>query len=177
MSNLAITHADYKLALVLHPDSSHPAASAEHFAILARAYKLLSSSAGRNSYLQSGAGWSPSGAESGGRPEDAAMREWARRAKAGGAASWQAGQASRHGFRDSDAGRGAWGYYRTHPGAEDFPFHDKPPEGDGKPIFMGNNRFLALIASLAAFAAVFQVLRVGQFADSHRDILVARHIA
>ncbi|BEI80555.1 hypothetical protein CcaverHIS002_0110840 [Cutaneotrichosporon cavernicola] len=91
----------YKLALVLHPDSSHPSASAEHFATLNRAYKLLSLQQSRTSYLQTGYGWTgPTDAEDPHASADAAMRSWARHARASGASSWEAGARAR-GFRTS----------------------------------------------------------------------------
>lgn len=106
---------------------------------------------------------------------DSAMREWARRAKAGGAASWEAGQAARGGFRDSDAGRGAWAFYHHRPG-EDFPFHDAPPQGDGKPVYMANEKFFGLIAAIAGIVAIFQFGRLGRAADRHKDLLIERHV-
>lgn len=176
---------DYKLALILHPDSSHPSASAEHFATLNKAYKLLSTTPSRVSYLQTGYGWdsanpsaSPSPGEYQEASADAAMREWARYAKAHGAASWEAGSRARGGFRDSDAGRARYstdGFYHTHPG-EDFPFHERPPKGNGDEIFMSNSKFVSLIAGLAAFGSAIQFFRLGQVADNTRDLMVDRHI-
>lgn len=176
---------DYKLALILHPDSSHPSASAEHFATLNKAYKLLSTTASRTSFLQTGYGWiganpaaSPSPGEYHEASADVAMREWARYAKAHGAASWEAGSRARGGFRDSDAGRRAYraeGFYHSHPG-EDFPFHDAPPKGNGDEIFMSNSRFVALLAGLAGIGAWIQYYRMGQVVDNTRDLLVDRHI-
>lgn len=96
---------DYKLALILHPDSNHPAASAEHFATLNKAYKLLCDPAQRRSYLQSGYGWASG--NDGVSAYDQAFRDAVRHAKAAGAAEWRG-----RGFRDSEAGSGAWTYQR-----------------------------------------------------------------
>ncbi|CAK9784909.1 DnaJ-domain-containing protein [Cutaneotrichosporon oleaginosum] len=162
----------YKLALVLHPDSSHPSASAEHFATLSRAYKLLSVQQSRTSYLQTGYGWSgPADAEDPHASADAAMRSWARHARAHGAASWEAGARAR-GFRASEGGAG---YYHTHPG-EDFPFHDAPPKGNGDAIFMSNGAFVAFIAGLAGVGTFVQYYRMGAAVDDAKALLVDRHL-
>lgn len=181
---------DYKLALILHPDSSHPSASADHFATLNKAYKLLSTPASRTSYLQTGYGWVPSNPAASPTPGqyaesslDAAMREYARHARAQGAASWEAGAHARGGFREADSRQRAragyyhqdGSFYHSHPG-EDFPFHDAPPKGSGEEIYMSNTRFVALIAGLAAFATAVQYMRMGQVVDNTRDLLVDRHI-
>ncbi|BEJ17379.1 hypothetical protein CspHIS471_0607800 [Cutaneotrichosporon sp. HIS471] len=162
----------YKLALVLHPDSSHPSASAEHFATLNRAYKLLSVQQSRTSYLQTGYGWTgPTDAEDPHASADAAMRSWARQARAHGASSWEAGARAR-GFRASD---GNSGYYHTHPG-EDFPFHDAPPKGNGDVIFMSNGAFVAFIAGLAGVAVFVQYYRVGTASNDFKAVMVDRHL-
>jgi len=161
---------DYALALVLHPDSSHPSASAEHFALLNKAYKLLSTQAGRSSYLATGYGWT--GTFDAGYTEsstDAAMRDVIRRARSAGAAEWGG-----RGFRDSDAGRGAW-TYRTrenfHPyTGEEF------PTGGGEELYMSNNKFVALIAALAGIVCVAQIIRFESVSGSARDLLIDRHI-
>jgi curved DNA-binding protein CbpA len=157
---------------VLHPDSSHPSASAEHFATLNRAYKLLSVQQSRTSYLQTGYGWSgPTDAEDPHASADAAMRSWARHARAHGAASWEAGARAR-GFRASEGGAG---YYHTHPG-EDFPFHDAPPKGNGDVIFMSNGAFVAFIAGLAGVGTFIQYYRMGAAVDDTKALLVDRHL-
>ncbi|GMK57596.1 hypothetical protein CspeluHIS016_0404300 [Cutaneotrichosporon spelunceum] len=162
----------YKLALVLHPDSSHPSASAEHFATLNRAYKLLSVQQSRTSYLQTGYGWAgPTGAEDPHASSEAAMRSWARHARANGAASWEAGARAR-GFRSSD---GNAGYYHSHPG-EDFPFHDAPPKGNGDVIFMSNGAFVAFIAGLAGVATFVQYYRIGVSSNDTKAMMVDKHL-
>ncbi|EJT49207.1 hypothetical protein A1Q1_01688 [Trichosporon asahii var. asahii CBS 2479] len=98
---------DYKLALILHPDSSHPAASAEHFATLNKAYKLLSDPAQRRSFLQTGYGWASKSGGDGVSAYDQAFHDAVRHAKQAGAAEWRG-----RGFRDAEAGSGAWTYAR-----------------------------------------------------------------
>jgi curved DNA-binding protein CbpA len=166
--------ADYALALLLHPDSSHPSASADHFATLNRAYKLLSTPAARNSYLSTGYGWSPSAGFDTGysmRADDEAMREMIRRARRGGAAEW-----SGRGFRDAEAGKGAWAYRNVN-GREWHPYDaDGHASGGGDGLYMSNNKFMALVAALAGIWAVVQVMRIGGVADHTREALVDRHI-
>ena len=48
---------DYRLALLYHPDSTHPSSSPHAFALLNRAYKLLSSPHARATYHRTGHGW------------------------------------------------------------------------------------------------------------------------
>lgn len=99
--------ADYKLALILHPDSSHPAASAEHFATLNKAYKLLSDPAQRRSFLQTGYGWASKAGGDGVSAYDQAFHDAVQHAKQAGASEWRG-----RGFRDAEAGSGAWTYAR-----------------------------------------------------------------
>ncbi|GHJ83845.1 hypothetical protein NliqN6_0247 [Naganishia liquefaciens] len=47
----------YRLALLYHPDSTHPSSSPHNFSLLNRAYKLLSSPHSRATYHRTGHGW------------------------------------------------------------------------------------------------------------------------
>lgn len=172
-----ILHVDYKLALVLHPDSSHPSASAEHFAMLNKAYKLLSTQSGRSSYLATGYGWatsrggSPFDADYAESSTDAAMRETIRRARQGGAAQWRS-----RGFRDSDAGSGAW-TYRNVNGRQWHPYDaDGHASGGGEELYMSNNKFVMVVAIIAGMITAAQLIRVSTATDTSKDLLMERHI-
>ncbi|KAL1408975.1 hypothetical protein Q8F55_005792 [Vanrija albida] len=169
----------YKLALILHPDSSHPSASAEHFATLNRAYKLLSSSATRASYLQTGHGWSGTAADLGARPEPSAdhwMREAVHRAKRNGAGGYDAHGWGKAGFRASEAGRGAWGRYGDNGNWYAFEEASLGGEKGGEPRYMSNNKFVIVVAALMGIGLWVQLSRVGKVTDSTREHLVDRHV-
>lgn len=158
---------------MLHPDSSHPSASAEHFATLNKAYKLLSTQAGRNSYLSTGYGWQGGSFDVGYSESstDAAMREVIRRARRAGASEWGG-----RGFRDSDAGKGAW-TYRNVDGKQWHPYDaDGHATGGGEELYMSNNKFVSLIAAIAGIVAFIQFIRMNELADNTREMLVDRHI-
>jgi hypothetical protein len=164
---------DYALALVLHPDSAHPSASADHFATLNKAYKLLSTQSGRNSYLTTGYGWQGGSFDTGyaESSSDAAMRDVIRRARHAGAAQWNP-----RGFRDSDAGAGAW-TYRNVDGRQWHPYDaDGHARGGGEELYMTNTRFMALVATLAGVVVLVLVYRVADVTDNTREMLVDRHI-
>ncbi|KAK4686581.1 hypothetical protein P7C73_g3541, partial [Tremellales sp. Uapishka_1] len=168
----------YRLALLLHPDSHHPSSSPENFATLNRAYTLLSLPQSRNSYLQTGYGWSTSPTAS--RDDD--MLAHVRHRRRAGAAAWGDG---RGGYRDSDAGRGAWGGFKAgdgkyHPYEETgfgFQAHDwTPGKGKGEERYMSNQRFLSAIFAAGVVFAWIQYHRIGMAADSTRDLLDRQHI-
>ncbi|WOO82770.1 Chaperone protein DnaJ [Vanrija pseudolonga] len=171
----------YKLALILHPDSSHPSASAEHFATLNRAYKLLSSPASRASYLQTGTGWSGTPADGGARPEPSAdhwMREAVHRAKRNGAGQYDAHGWGKAGFRASEAGSGAWKRYGD--ASDWYTFEEanlnQGGTGSGDPRYMSNNKFVIVVAALMGIGLWVQLSRVGKVTDSTREHLVDRHV-
>jgi hypothetical protein len=154
VSNVTIPEADmvdYKLAMLLHPDSSHPSSSPLHFATLHRAYSLLSQPSSRTMYLQTGCGWPNSSGVSSMSWTDAQMRAEAAMRRRGGAAAWGP---SHRGFRDSDAGRGAWGGFQGGTGTwESYgdPGLASQPTGRGEEIYMSNRRFLSLIGAIVSF--------------------------
>ncbi|CAD6565448.1 MAG: hypothetical protein TREMPRED_001287 [Tremellales sp. Tagirdzhanova-0007] len=153
----------YRLALILHPDSAHPASSPTHFATLHRAYALLSHPASRLTYLRSGLGWTKPNAALD-HPVDSMMREVMRRGQAGA------------GFRPSDAGKGAWGgrggthQWRAY---GDAGFH-----GDvaTEPTLMSHHRFLGLFSLVLGIGAWVQYHRIDMVADSRREMLDQSHL-
>ncbi|TXT10715.1 hypothetical protein VHUM_02220 [Vanrija humicola] len=169
----------YKLALILHPDSSHPSASAEHFATLNRAYKLLSSPASRASYLQTGHGWSGTPSDGGPHAEPAAdawMREAVHRAKRNGAGAYDAHGWGKAGFRASEAGSGAWKRYSDTRGWYTFEEAHLDQQGTGEERYMSNNKFVIVVAALMGIGLWVQLSRVGKVTDSTREHLVDRHV-
>jgi DnaJ-class molecular chaperone len=156
-------YADYKLALLLHPDSSHPSSSPEHFAALHRAYTLLSNPSKRNSYIQTGYGWSANSAnDSPGSThsyEDRMRAEVRFRAR-GGAAAWQR-RPYGYGYGESEGGRGAFGGFRGGDGKwepyDTGEFDTK--QGTGEERYMTNMQFLGLIAGIVSLS--FASLAVG----------------
>lgn len=150
---------DYKLALLLHPDSSHPSSSPEHFASLHKAYTLLSNPSSRNSYIQTGYGWSPTSSSSSSSSsstnyEDRMRAEIRYRAR-GGAAAWSSG--ARYGdgrpmYGDSEAGRGAFGGFRGGDGKwEPYDTGEfDTRQGTGEERYMSNMQFLAMIAGIVS---------------------------
>ena len=129
---------DYRLALMLHPDSAHSSSSQENFATLHRAYALLSSPDSRSDYLQTGRGWSSSTSS----PSDtieAMMRAEVLRRKRTGA-----------GFRPSDAGQGAWGGYAG--GDRWRAYNDSAFHGDvsTEPTYMSHPRFFGVLSVIVS---------------------------
>ena len=149
---------DYRLALLLHPDSSHPSSSPEHFASLHRAYTLLSSPAKRSSYVQTGYGWDSASSPSGGRRSNHSyedqMRAEIRYRAQGGTSGWHGrGRPTYgHSFRESEAGRGAWGGFRGGDGK--YEAYDtgefSQSQGTGEERYMSNTQFLGLIAGIVS---------------------------
>ncbi|KAK8846828.1 hypothetical protein IAR55_005916 [Kwoniella newhampshirensis] len=133
----------YKLALLLHPDSSHPSSSHDHFAVLNRAYKLLAQPSSRSAYMKTGYGWDLSSMAAR-TPQDPRMHAEVMRRRQGGAAAWDG---STRRFRDSDAGKGAWGGFDGSQGWR--PYEDVhmgfQPTGPGEERYMSNPRFLAVV--------------------------------
>ncbi|WWD22112.1 hypothetical protein CI109_106601 [Kwoniella shandongensis] len=132
----------YKLALLLHPDSSHPSSSHDHFAVLNRAYRLLGKPSSRNAYVKTGYGWDLSAVAS--PRHDPGMYAEVLRRRQGGAAAWDG---STRRFRDSDAGKGAWGGFDGSQGWR--PYEDVhmgfQPTGPAEERYMSNPRFLAVV--------------------------------
>ncbi|OCF37415.1 hypothetical protein I316_00536 [Kwoniella heveanensis BCC8398] len=174
----------YKLALLLHPDSSHPSSSHDHFATLNRAYKLLSTPSSRNSYLKTGYGWTnPSSSSSDGPrpPSEYGMHAEILRRARGGTASWE-----KRRYRDSDAGRGAWGGFDGSQGWKPYTDHngafnpnmgfDTTATGTGEERYMSNPRFLAVVGIVGAAVAWMQFHRLGQATETHRDLLDRQNV-
>ncbi|WWC67847.1 uncharacterized protein I206_101764 [Kwoniella pini CBS 10737] len=163
----------YKLALLLHPDSSHPSSSHDHFAILNKAYTLLSTPSSRSAYLKTGYGWSISSQI----PTNKTTMDWGmheeimRRAK-GGTSQWE-----RRKYRDSDAGKGAWGGFDGSGGWKNFNDqtmnfdHKTSFNGTGEERYMSNPRFLAVLGIVGCAFGWIQYHRLGTATETHRDLL------
>ncbi|KAK1926453.1 hypothetical protein DB88DRAFT_481884 [Papiliotrema laurentii] len=150
----------YRLALLLHPDSSHPSSSQSNFATLNRAYTLLSNSSSRQSYLHYGQGWTPDG---GTRydPIDPMLQEVLRRKRDG------AGRRGR-----SEAGRGAWGAYGM-----DGKWYDFPEAGVGaEPKYMSHPRFASVLFVVGGILAWIQYHRLEMGRDRLREATDAAHL-
>ncbi|WWC59355.1 uncharacterized protein I303_101907 [Kwoniella dejecticola CBS 10117] len=166
----------YKLALLLHPDSSHPSSSPDHFAILNKAYTLLSTPSSRSAYLKTGYGWSISSqipSSSGSRPAgDWGMHEEIMRRARGGTSGWE-----RRRYRDSDAGKGAWGGFDGSGGWRAFNDqtmnfdHSTSFNGTGEERYMSNPRFLAVLGIVGCAFGWIQYHRLGTATETHRDLL------
>jgi curved DNA-binding protein CbpA len=142
---------DYKLALLLHPDSSHPSSSPEHFASLHKAYTLLSNPQSRNSYIQTGYGWSPSGSTSNNNHNhEDRMRAEIRYRASRGARQWSNGARPMYG--DSESGRGAFGGFRGGDGKwEPYDTGEFDAKGGtGEERYMSNMQFLCMIAGIVS---------------------------
>jgi hypothetical protein len=138
-----LAHVDYKLAMILHPDSSHPASSHSDFATLHRAYNLLSCRQSRQQYLSSGYGWSSRG--DGSAPSfDDAMRAEVLRRRSGGAARYGSS------YRRSDAGAGAWGGYGAGSAWKPNPEDGFPEQGKGEALYMSNERFMSIFIAIVS---------------------------
>ncbi|ORY27800.1 hypothetical protein BCR39DRAFT_537331 [Naematelia encephala] len=145
----------YRLALILHPDSTHPSSSTDHFADLNRAYTLLSSPSSRKLYQQTGHGWSQAGPATAQDLADAFMKaELMRRARGG---------AARHQRRYSEAGSGAF-------------FDAEPLQGDGEPRYMSNPSFLSVTIVFSTVMAWVQYHRWKMEADTHKEVLDTAHL-
>ncbi|RSH90356.1 hypothetical protein EHS25_001690 [Saitozyma podzolica] len=155
----------YKLAKMVHPDSSHPSSSPTDFATLHKAYTLLSEPSSRSMYLSTGYGWSTGTTSNPMSWSDAQMRAEVASRRRGGAAAWGPGH---RGYRDSDAGRGAW----NHSWDDGYGFQ---PTGTGEERYMSNSRFLALLGAISVVTAWAQYHRAGWAADTHRELLDRQH--
>lgn len=162
--------------MILHPDSSHPSSSPEHFATLHRAYSLLSQPQSRSSYNQTGFGWSPTGQAVRDTWSDAQMRSEVHARRRGGAASWEAGS---RGYRSTETGwqQEQWQY------GDEFA---TPPKGNGEVVYMSNMKFMSLFAGVVSTRVCYslqqcvvvawvQFQRVGMATESHRELLQAQH--
>ncbi|WRT64858.1 uncharacterized protein IL334_001794 [Kwoniella shivajii] len=160
----------YKLALLLHPDSSHPSSSHDHFAILNRAYTLLSTPSSRNSYLKTGYGWNLPSQTPNRPPGDYGMHDEIMRRARGGTSNWE-----KRKYRDSDAGKGAWGGFDGTQGWK--PYHDHNMgfntnvNGTGEARYMSNPRFLFVLGIVGSSIAWMQYHRLGSATETHRDLL------
>ncbi|UOH81097.1 hypothetical protein LQV05_003759 [Cryptococcus neoformans] len=168
----------YKLALLLHPDSSHPSSSPDHFATLNKAYNLLSKQSSRSAFLKTGYGWDVSTSSGGNQTwSDSLMRAEIARRRNGGAAAWNG--ASRR-YRDSDAGRGAWGGFDGSQGWRPYEDPSKgfspPTSGPAEERYMSNPRFLAVVGVASAVIAWVHWHRLGYAAETHRDMLDKQNI-
>ena len=133
---------DYRLARILHPDSSHPSASHDNFAILHKAYTLLSHPGTRSMYLQTGYGWSTDGSVSSDESwSDAQMRAEARARRRGGAAAWHTQNQPFTRNRDS------WTDGTGRAYEEDF-----SPKGGGEPRYMTNQQFFVVVVGIVSQA-------------------------
>lgn len=168
----------YKLALLLHPDSSHPSSSPDHFAMLNKAYNLLSKQSSRSAFLKTGYGWDVSSTSGGTQSwSDSLMRAEIARRRSGGTAAWDS---ATRGYRDSDAGRGAWGGFDGSQGWRPYEDPSKgfspPTSGSGEERYMSNPRFLAVVGVASAVIAWVHWHRLGYAAETHRDMLDKQNI-
>ncbi|RXK37580.1 hypothetical protein M231_05122 [Tremella mesenterica] len=155
----------YTLARLIHPDSSHPSSSTEHFATLHRAYTLLSNPSTRNIYLQTGYGWSHSSHQPTESWSDAQMRAEIRRRKHAGTAAWGHHQ-HRHQHQHYPHG----GHYHEWDGG-----WYTPERGEGEERFMSNGKFLALTAGVSVILAWLQYHRFGAIAETHSQLSRQQH--
>ncbi|TYJ56319.1 hypothetical protein B9479_003011 [Cryptococcus floricola] len=169
----------YKLALLLHPDSSHPSSSPDHFDTLNKAYNLLSKPSSRSAYSKTGYGWDLASSSS--SPGPSSVDQWMRaeihRRRTYGAAAWN--PASRN-YRNSDAGKGAWGGFDGSKGWK--PYESKtgfePPRADtgaAEERYMSNPRFLAVVGLTSVVVAYFNWSHVGGTSEAHREMLDRQH--
>lgn len=153
----------YRLAFLYHPDSSNHSSASEHFAILNKAYKLLSHESSRSLYNRTGIGWtpgsdssSPSSPSTGGFGwNDEAMRREARfrnehqrqsTASSPGQTGW--GGADRGGYQYTSA---RWGHG---PQFYDASGLGEQPLGTGTPKYMSNQRFLGTVFVLVSLCGL-----------------------
>jgi hypothetical protein len=127
-------------------------------------------------YLSTGYGWSTGTTSNPMSWSDAQMRAEVASRRRGGAAAWGPGH---RGYRDSDAGRGAW----NHSWDDGYGFQ---PTGTGEERYMSNSRFLALLGAIVScqcdlssrqsvVTAWAQYHRAGWAADTHRELLDRQH--
>ncbi|KAJ9117750.1 hypothetical protein QFC20_000028 [Naganishia adeliensis] len=152
----------YRLALLYHPDSTHPSSSPHHFSLLNRAYKLLSSPHARATYHRTGLGWGSANDVAAGRTgvggfnraSDEELRRQARAraysyAYSGNGASSGGGGAGYTGYAN---GRGGHAYDQARWG--------EGPDGMGNPNPNGNyttnTRF---IGSLFIISVLFSMIQ------------------
>ncbi|WWD07780.1 hypothetical protein V865_005884 [Kwoniella europaea PYCC6329] len=160
----------YKLALLLHPDSSHPSSSHDHFSTLNRAYTLLSTPSSRNAYLKTGYGWNSLSQFTPNRPPgDYSMHEEIMRRAKGGASHWE-----RRSYKD---GSPDWGGFDGSKGWKNF--NDQTMNfdqgtfynGTGEERYMSNPRFLFVLGIVGSSLAWMQYHRLGSATETHRDLL------
>ncbi|WVW78565.1 hypothetical protein I302_100521 [Kwoniella bestiolae CBS 10118] len=160
----------YKLALLLHPDSSHPSSSHDHFSTLNRAYTLLSTPSSRSAYLKTGYGWNlPSQFTPNRPPGDYSMHEEIMRRAKGGTSNWE-----KRKYRD---GSPDWGGFDGSKGWKGF--NDQTMNfdqntfynGTGEERYMSNPRFLFVLGIVGSSLAWMQYHRLGTATETHRDLL------
>jgi hypothetical protein len=134
--------ADYRLALLYHPDSTHPSSSPHHFSLLNRAYKLLSSPHARALYHRTGLGWGTAhdvaagrtgGAGGFNRASDEELRRQARARAYNYAYSGSGSSGGGAGYAGYANGRGGQSYDQARWGAG-----HEGPDGMGNPNPNGN---------------------------------------
>lgn len=134
--------ADYRLALLYHPDSTHPSSSPHHFSLLNRAYKLLSSPHARALYHRTGLGWGTAhdvaagrtgGAGGFSRASDEELRRQARARAYNYAYSASGSAGGGAGYAGYANGRGGQSYDQARWGAG-----HEGPDGMGNPNPNGN---------------------------------------
>ncbi|ORX34431.1 hypothetical protein BD324DRAFT_149974 [Kockovaella imperatae] len=160
----------YRLALILHPDSSHPSASPANFATLHRAYTLLSSSQARQTYERSGQGWT-AGSDTP-PPYDHVRADVFFRGRA-------AAETRRANASDRDSG--AWGYWGVDGKWYPFPEANVGKETPREPLFVSGANAWALASVGILFLAWVQYhrwdmvmeTRLARAADAHDNASAA----
>lgn len=100
------------------------------------------------------------------------VREAIRRARANGAHEWRG-----RGFRDSEAGAGAWGAHRMGADGQWQPYDaDGHASGGGDALYMSNNKFVMVIAILAGIAVWAQWVQIDNVVDTSRASMIDRHV-
>lgn len=149
----------YSLALLYHPDSTHPSSSSENFTTLNKAYKLLSNDHARSLYNRASVGWSAgpdslanSSRRGGGADpwNDEMMRAEIRRRQ--GAHHWGSpnyGPAAGRGSSHYAHARWGHGGAASGFGAYGMGMGEQEMTG-GKPIYTSNSRFVGAVFVLVS---------------------------
>jgi hypothetical protein len=144
--------ADYRLAMIYHPDASHPSSSTDNFMALRNAYNLLKNEGTRTTYNRTGVGWSsnPSHSSSGESPsqwQDDMMREQIRRRANSYGNAYGRGRAHGYGRGEGAYSQARWG---QHAHDSDYGFagyaHAGPDRGSQTGNYMSNVRFVGSLA-------------------------------
>lgn len=171
----------YRLAMLYHPDSSHPSSSTDNFMALRNAYNLLNNENSRSLYNRTGIGWSSSSpssssasSSSGGmgfRHGDEMMRDEIRNR----ARHW--GNPHAYGYAYGNA-RGEAGYNQARWGnngdgySAGFAGH-----GNGNPNgnYTSNYRFVSSVMVFSVIFGIFQYERASRSAQWHKDLVERNH--